>query len=79
MKKKYKMAKQAVKVNDLEISVGDTFVNDRNGGQKITVTAVDGNPEYGNIQYKQHEAFRFSTKEIACTDAEIFVNSFRKL
>lgn len=72
------MSKKSVTVNGFEISVGDVFVNDSNGGQEVTVLAVDGDPIYGNIRYELHEASRFNSKEFSSTDEEIFVASFRK-
>lgn len=72
------MSKKSVTVNGIEISVGDVFVNDANGGQEVTVLAVDADPTYGNIRYKLHDSFRFNSIKVSSTDEEIFLASFRK-
>ena len=60
------------------IKVGDIFINDKNGGQELTVVEVDADPTHGNIRYKLHNAFRFNSKEYSSTNEEIFLSSFRK-
>lgn len=64
--------------NGTKISVGDVFVNDRNGGQEVTVLDVDADPTCGNIRYKLHDSSRFNSKEFSATDEDIFVATFRK-
>ena len=54
------------------VKVGDIFINDKNGGQELTVLEVDADPAYGNISYKLHNSFRFNSKKYGSTDEEIF-------
>jgi hypothetical protein len=72
------MSNKSVTVSGVEISVGDVYVNDANGGQEVTVIAVDGNPASGNIVYRLENAFKFGSLEQSATDGEIFLRTFRK-
>ena len=47
--------------NGVTIEVGSTWVNNRVGGQQVTVAAVDASPASGNIAYECKEAFRFNS------------------
>jgi len=51
------------------INKGDTFVNEGNGGQEVTVTTTSFNGMAGVIGYELHDSFRFSSlKHSNCED-----------
>lgn len=62
--------------NNVQINAGDTFINEHNGGQKVTVTTTKLNGIDGLIGYKLHEALRFSSVDTSHCDEEIFRNTF---
>ena len=68
-------------VNGVKITVGDIFVNNNNGGQKVTILPVNTNETPGIIRYLPHDSFSSTTLALGFShcDEDLFIKTFRRL
>lgn len=71
------LEKQILNIND--VKVNDQFINNRNGGQKVTVTDIEFQGMRGVIGYKLHDHFRFNSLQFSHCPIESFRLTFSNI